>query len=142
MVYDNACAVVRMMEKKLRHKRAPPSLHRAWQCLRQLHWVIDRLHLRYHTGCQDMSSSWFVPNTDPASYSVLRGIDTEAAEQLFHVASRWQAGSQIVGGDCCRLMSACFCRPCSATPAQCIKSSFFWRMLVTTTSITLVSMQF
>ncbi len=84
VIYDNACAVVRM----LRRRRGD-----AWAKLQNLHWVIDRLHFHYHKACQDPSSSWHVPGVDPYAFRELRGVDTEAAEQVFSLASRWQARS-------------------------------------------------
>ena len=37
-----------------------------------------------------MSSGWYVPGVDPAGHPSLVGVDTEAAEQIFHIAKRWQ----------------------------------------------------
>ena len=56
----------------------------------QLSLLIDRLHWGYHKGCRDPHSSYYVPDVDPTKYSALVGVDTEAAEQVFHIANRWQ----------------------------------------------------
>lgn len=85
VIYDNACAVARMIRK--RAVLCPP-----WHRLRALLWVIDRLHLQYHKARQDPASGWYAAGANPADYPQLAGIDTEAAEQLFSVANRWQAG--------------------------------------------------
>eukprot|EP00974_Lingulodinium_polyedra_P073858 7153043-Lingulodinium_polyedra.AAC.1 len=61
-----------------------------WRTLQSLVWAIDRLHFTYHSGCRDAASPWYVPGVDPGSHPELRGVDTEAAEQIFHIASRWQ----------------------------------------------------
>jgi hypothetical protein len=55
-----------------------------------LKWVIDRLHYTYHRGCRDSTSGWYVSGVDPAEHPRLAGVDTEACEQLFHIANRWQ----------------------------------------------------
>lgn len=90
VLYDNACAVVRHLRKQhvKRGKRGQDVC--AWAMLLALHWVIDRLHWCYHRACKDPNSGWFVAGVGPKDHPVLRGIDTEAAEQLFHVANRWQ----------------------------------------------------
>ena len=58
--------------------------------LTRLHWVIDRLHFQSHSGCKDRSSPYYVEEVNPQLYPDLKGVDTEAAEQICHVASRWQ----------------------------------------------------
>lgn len=89
-IYDNACAVVRHMRKKLRV--APPAPEGAgWKWLSQLQWVIDRLHFTYHKSCRDPASPYYVAGVRASDYPVLQGVDTEGAEQIFSVARRWQA---------------------------------------------------
>ena len=90
LIYDNACGVVRSLNKKLRLHAASPVLAAAWGVVAGLQWVIDRLHWTYHTGCRDASTGWYVPGVDPHAHSALLGVDTEAAEQVFHIANRWQ----------------------------------------------------
>lgn len=90
VIYDNACGMVRSLKKKCKTHAASPLLASAWGVLAALQWVIDRLHWTYHRGCRDQSSGWYVPGVDPASHPVLIGVDTEAAEQVFHIANRWQ----------------------------------------------------
>eukprot|EP00973_Karenia_brevis_P081500 11297556-Karenia_brevis.AAC.1 len=55
-----------------------------------LKWTLDRLHRTYHRSCKDPESPYFVPGVDPDEYAELVGVDTEAAEQIFHIADRWQ----------------------------------------------------
>ena len=55
-----------------------------------LKWVIDRLHFTYHRGCRNPQSGYYVDGVAPADHPELKGIDTEAAEQTFHIANRWQ----------------------------------------------------
>ena len=90
VVYDNACGAARSARKRVRDLTLAPPVRAAWQRLANLHWVVDRLHLRYHSACRQPSSPWFVSGVDPAAHPDLYGIDTEAAEQVFHVAGRWQ----------------------------------------------------
>ena len=91
IIYDNACGVVRSLNKKLKLHAASPVLAAAWGVLAAVQWVIDRLHWTYHTGCRDASSGWYVPGVGPHAHPELLGVDTEAAEQVFHIANRWQA---------------------------------------------------
>ncbi|CAK9069142.1 unnamed protein product [Durusdinium trenchii] len=95
VIYDNACAVVRMIQKRTRNGAN-------WAQLAGLKWVIDRLHFTYHKACQDQSSGWYAPGTNPAEHPELRGIDTEAAEQVFSIANRWQ----VRGAGCPLLVEA------------------------------------
>ena len=90
IIYDNACGAARTVRKRVRDGGLPVAVQQAWQRLAALNWVVDRLHLRYHSACRQPSSPWFVPAVDPAAHPDLHGIDTEAAEQVFHIASRWQ----------------------------------------------------
>ena len=90
VIYDNACGLVRSLKKKCKTHADSPLVAAAWGVLTGLLWVIDRLHWTYHTGCRDQSSGWYVPGVDPASHPALIGVDTEAAEQIFHIANRWQ----------------------------------------------------
>ena len=56
-----------------------------------LRWVVDKLHwAKGHTSCKSESSRYYEPSVDPGRYPELVGVDTEAAEQIFHIASRWQ----------------------------------------------------
>ena len=87
VIYDNACGAARSLRKRASQATAVPS----WAALNRLKWVIDRLHLRYHTACRQPGSGWHVEGVDPADHPELRGIDTEAAEQVFHIANKWQA---------------------------------------------------
>jgi hypothetical protein len=68
----------------------PGLVREAWTALLLLRWVIDGLHWTYHRGCRDPTSSWFVDGVDPSGYPELKGVDTEGAEQIFHIANRWQ----------------------------------------------------
>eukprot|EP00959_Pyramimonas_sp_CCMP1952_P448253 9386262-Pyramimonas_sp.AAC.1 len=90
VIYDNACAVARHLRK--RQREGPPSDPDApgWTWLLGLQWIIDRLHFTYHKSCRDKTSPYFVPGVDADDYPSLKGVDTEAVEQLFHVANRWQ----------------------------------------------------
>ena len=90
MFDDNACAVVRHLNKQAREMSAASQDNAKWRWLRSLLWLIDRLHFSYHIACQDESSSYSVPGVNPYGYPALEGIDSEAAEQVFHVANRWQ----------------------------------------------------
>jgi hypothetical protein len=90
VIYDNACAVARHLRKRQRSSPPADPEDVAWKWLLALKWVIDRLHFCYHRACRDETSSWYVPGVDPAEHSTLEGVDTEAAEQIFHVANRWQ----------------------------------------------------
>ena len=95
VIYDNACAVVRTIQKRTRNGAN-------WAQLAGLKWVIDRLHFTYHKACQDQSSGWYAPGTNPAEHPELRGIDAEAAEQVFSIANRWQ----VRGAGCPLLVEA------------------------------------
>ncbi|CAK0887840.1 unnamed protein product, partial [Prorocentrum cordatum] len=90
VIYDNACAVARHLRK--RQRESPPSDPDApgWTWLLGLQWVVDRLHFTYRKGCRDKTSPYFAPGVDADDYPSLKGVDTEAVEQLFHVANRWQ----------------------------------------------------
>ena len=83
--------MVRHLRKQLRDHAMPSHAVEAWQRLRSLHWVIDRLHWTYNRGCRIRDSPWFVDGVAPADHATLDGVDTEAAEQLFHIANRWQS---------------------------------------------------
>ena len=90
VIYDNACALVRHLTKQIATRSMGPDVVAAWQRLVALNYVIDRLRWAYHRACRDPSSSYFVQGVDPASHPALRGVDTEGAEQIFHIANRWQ----------------------------------------------------
>ena len=89
VIYDNACGAARSIRKRMKACQST-GLREAWAKLSSLHWVVDRLHVRYHTACRCPGSAWFVSGVDPADHPALLGVDTEAAEQVFHIASRWQ----------------------------------------------------
>ena len=90
MLYDNACG----MRRHLRHRAVAAASdilqHSAWQRLLQLRWVVDRLHWCYHRACRNPEHSHYDPDVSPHAHPLLQGIDTEAAEQIFHIANRWQ----------------------------------------------------
>lgn len=91
IIYDNACGIVRHLRKQLAKKEAAhDDTAVAWSALLALQWVIDRLHFTYHRACRRRMSAWFVDGVDPGDHPILHGIDTEAAEQIFHIANRWQ----------------------------------------------------
>lgn len=90
VVYDNACGVVRHVKKQVSARAGAPQQVAAWRKLSQLHWVIDRLHATYHRACKDETGGWYVPNITADCFPDLDGADTEAAEQVFHIANRWQ----------------------------------------------------
>lgn len=60
IIYDNACGAARTVARKLRDPNTSGPQRVAWERLAALHWVVDRLHLRYHSACRDASSGWFV----------------------------------------------------------------------------------
>ena len=90
VMYDNACSMVRHLRKQegIRQKQGVSA--EGWSIFRAVHWVIDRLHCHYHRCWRDPEGSWYVPNVRPDDHPVLIGVDTEAAEQVFHIANRWQ----------------------------------------------------
>ena len=90
VIYDNACAVARHLRKRQRESPPADPAAPAWAWLLQLRWVIDRLHFTYHKSCRDRTSALYVPGVDADEHPCLKGVDTEAAEQLFSVAKRWQ----------------------------------------------------
>jgi hypothetical protein len=91
VIYDFACGILRHIRVQMR-KRQGTASHAAWGKLMALKWVIDRLHFgKGHTACKDEKSTYFEPSVNPYACDELVGIDTEAAEQIFHVANRWQA---------------------------------------------------
>eukprot|EP00974_Lingulodinium_polyedra_P113926 11030794-Lingulodinium_polyedra.AAC.1 len=51
VIYDNACGLVRSLNKKLKMHAGSPVIAAAWGVLAALQWVIDRLHWTYHTAC-------------------------------------------------------------------------------------------
>ena len=71
-------------------KEAAEQASGAWAALMKRIWVVDKLHFWYHTGCRDPGSSYYVEEVDPYKYPEIVGMDTEAAEQIFHIADRWQ----------------------------------------------------
>ena len=71
-------------------KEAAQEAKAAWTSLLALKWIVDKLHFWYHTGCRNPDSSYYVEGVDPYQYPELLGVDTEAAEQIFHIANRWQ----------------------------------------------------
>ena len=88
IIYDNACGAARSLRKRLSSLRSGTQPAQSWAKLHALHWVIDRLHLRYHTACRQPHGSWHVPGVDPAEHPRLHGVDTEAAEQIFLMLPR------------------------------------------------------
>ena len=90
VMYDNACSMVRHIRKQegTREKQGVSTV--AWSLFKAVHWVIDRLHCHYHRCWRDPAGSWYVPLVRPVDHPVLMGVDTEAAEQVFHIADRWQ----------------------------------------------------
>ena len=52
VVYDNACGAARSARKRVRDLTLAPPVRAAWQRLANLHWVVDRLYLRYHSACR------------------------------------------------------------------------------------------
>ena len=118
VVYDYACGVRRFLRPKVEARAGSPEA-REWQKLWSLQWLVDRLHFAGHTGCRNPESSFYDPDVNPHAAKLLwaaflgfllcffvlrepwlqpatqaspklRGVDTEAAEQIFHVANRWQ----------------------------------------------------
>ena len=87
VIYDFACGLLRVMRKAAHAAEGEPS-HAAWSKLLSLRWVVDRLHYRGHRGCKDPASSWYEPDVNPDTREALRGVDSEACEQLFSVAGR------------------------------------------------------
>jgi hypothetical protein len=90
VLYDNACSVVRHLRKQLADRGRQGQDVNGWAALLALKWAIDRLHWGYHRACKKPGTGWFVPNISPHEHPELRGADTEAAEQVFHIANRWQ----------------------------------------------------
>jgi hypothetical protein len=90
VLYDNACAIVRHLRKQIETRSFVGDTLAAWKRLALLKYVIDRLHWTYHRACRDPSSGWYVRGVDPALHPSLLGVDTEGAEQIFHIANRWQ----------------------------------------------------
>jgi hypothetical protein len=90
VLYDNACSVVRHLRKQHSDRVKRDCDASAWAILLALRWIIDRLHWTYHRACEDPASGYFVPGVSPHDYPELVGVDTEAAEQVFHIANRWQ----------------------------------------------------
>lgn len=52
VVYDNACGAARNARKRVRDLILTPPVRAAWQRLANLHWVVDRLYLRYYSACR------------------------------------------------------------------------------------------
>jgi hypothetical protein len=90
VVYDNACSMMRHINRQRENRKKRQEDITSWNVLAVLQWIIDRLHWRYHRACKDPLSSYFVPGVSPKEHPELIGVDTEAAEQIFHVANRWQ----------------------------------------------------
>lgn len=90
VLYDNACGMVRHLKKVLREKKYATDCGANWERLALLAWVIDRLHFTYHKCWRDPKSPWFVEHVNPDDHQKLLGVDTEGAEQIFHIANRWQ----------------------------------------------------
>lgn len=90
LLYDNACGVVRHLRKQLADRTRQSLKVDAWTDLLRISWVVDRLHWHYHRACKDPENSYYVAGVNPHDHAALLGIDTEAAEQIFHVADRWQ----------------------------------------------------
>ena len=90
MLQDNACGLFRHLRKQLADRKSNFDASASWSRLSQLALLIDRLHWTYHKSCRDPSSPYYVPDVDPSRYPTLVGVDTEAAEQIFHIANRWQ----------------------------------------------------
>ena len=90
VVYDFACGVLRHLRAQMRKRQGTPA-HASWEKLLSLKWIVDKLHFgRGHTACKNESSTYYEPSVNPYSHDEIVGVDTEGAEQIFHVASRWQ----------------------------------------------------
>ena len=90
VVYDFACGVLRHLLAQMRKRQGTPA-HASWEKLLSLKWIVDKLHFgRGHTACKNESSTYYEPSVNPYSHDEIVGVDTEGAEQIFHVASRWQ----------------------------------------------------
>ena len=50
--------------------------------------VTDRLHFHYHKSCREVDSPYYVEGFDANDFPSLKGVDIEAAEQLFSVSRR------------------------------------------------------
>ena len=89
IVYDFACGARRFMRRQAQasHRRAT-GVQTAWRLLQNLIWVCDRLHYQFHK-CRDSSEPSYLPEVNPHIYEELRGIDSEAAEQIFSIVERW-----------------------------------------------------
>ena len=87
IAYDNACGLVRFIMSQSGQRAGEAKA--AWAVLEQLSWVIDKLHFCYHKACRTRLSRYFLPRANPYHCTKLHGIDTEAAEQVFSLASRW-----------------------------------------------------
>ena len=88
--YDNACGVRRFLAARIRvytdkGEEVPPALI----TLAGLVWIIDRLHFRYHRGCRLQGTQWYVEGVDPYDYDGLKGLNTQANEQVFSMTDRW-----------------------------------------------------
>jgi hypothetical protein len=90
VLYDNACSMVRHLRKQESNRKKQGLGAEGWSLFMALHWVIDRLHCHYHRCWRDPAGAWYVPRVRPDDHPILRGVDTEAAEQVFHIANRWQ----------------------------------------------------
>jgi hypothetical protein len=90
VIYDFACGALRHIRTQMDKRRGRPS-ESSWRRLLSLNWAVDRLHFgKGHVACKDEASTYYEPCVNPFSHSELLGIDTEAAEQIFHIANRWQ----------------------------------------------------
>ena len=89
VLYDNACGIRRFMKRRIeRFQEAGVPVPACWLAVAALMWVIDRLHYRYHRGCR-VEGKWKVDGVSPAEYDCLRGVNTQANEQVFSMIDRW-----------------------------------------------------
>ena len=102
VVYDFACGAVRHIRTSSQKRQGKPA-QEAWIKLLSLRWVVDKLHFfKGHTACKDESSRYYEPKVNPYAHKEIIGVDTEAAEQIFHIANRWQtnlSNSHVVNFD-------------------------------------------
>ena len=90
ILYDNACGIRRHLRRQVADRADESARRSSWQQLLNVNWVVDRLHWTYHRACRDPQHAHYDPGVSPHAHKALMGVDTEAAEQVFHIASRWQ----------------------------------------------------
>ena len=56
IIYDNACAMIRHLNKRQRQCSGAMTTTSIWRWMMSLLWVIDRLHFGYHKACQDKNT--------------------------------------------------------------------------------------